>query len=122
MNDSLRPRFEQSEVSFISAVSSGPASVEAFYETWSDLQHDFLEAMKNNVVDEETCSVAHLVAMRIELIASLFMESTTIADALTASFAAELESLFARLSINHESTSPSCETGKSPLPIAYIIP
>ena len=77
--------------------------MESFAHFWSGLQLTLAEGIKQQILDEETLSQAHVVAFRVKTMAELLMG--LLKDSM--SLQNDLAPLLADLSIDGQSSSPS---------------
>jgi hypothetical protein len=73
--------------------------MESFAHSWSSLQLTFAEGIKQQNLDEETLTQAHVVAHRVKTMTELLLDSMSLQN--------DLAPLLADLSINRQSSSPS---------------
>ena len=98
MSGLLRSKFSSVEETFLTSMIE-PPEMESFAHFWSGLQLTVEEGIKQQILDEETLADAYVVACRVKTMAELFMDSM--------SFQNGLAPLFANLSVNGQSSSPS---------------
>lgn len=77
--------------------------MESFAHFWSGLQLTVAEGVKQQILDEETLTQAHVVACRVKTMTDLLMD--LLKDSM--SFQNDLAPLLANLSIDGQSSSPS---------------
>ena len=99
MSGLLHSQFSGVEETFLTSIVQGLPAMESFAHFWSGLQLTVEEGIKQQNLDEETLSEAYVVACRVKTMAELFMDSM--------SFQNGLAPLFANLSIDGQSSSPS---------------
>jgi hypothetical protein len=105
MSGLLRSQFSSVEETFLTSII-GPSEMESFAHFWSGLQFTVAEGIKQQMLDEETLAQAHVVACRVNTMAELIIDSV--------SFQNDLAPLFADLSIDRQSSSPSHPTLSKP--------
>ena len=81
--------------------------MESFSQFWSGLQLTVAEGIKQQILDEETLAQAHVVACRVKTMTEQLMDLYEKCDTFTASFQNDLAPLFADLSVEGQSSSPS---------------
>ena len=96
--------------------------MESFAHFWSGLHLTLAEGMKQEIIDEETLTQAHVVAYRVKTMADLLMDLYDKSDAFTSSFQSDLAPLLADLSIDRQSSSPSHPIPPKPGYILMIHP
>ena len=70
----LSQRLHYAESDFLTALESGTTMLASYYQTWSTLPDILHAASKTGSVGDETLSLAHSVASRIENLASCFLD------------------------------------------------
>ena len=81
--------------------------MESFAHFWSGLQLTVEEGIKLQILDEETLTQAHVVACRVNTIVGQLLDLYEKSDAIAVSFQNDLAPLFADLSVDGQSSSPS---------------
>ena len=114
MSGLLHSQFSSVEETFLTSIIEGLPAMESFAHSWSGLQLTLEEGIKQQILDEETLSEAYVVACRVKTMAELFMDSV--------SFQSGLAPLFANLSVDGQSSSPSHPTPPKPGLILMIYP
>jgi Mating-type protein beta 1 len=107
MSKSLKDQFSIIEDEFLTAISQGPAAVQAFDCSWSSLQATFEVAIKEDSVDDETFILARQIFTRIEVIARRFLELHAETEAIVSSLQSDLDVIFADLNITELSAPAS---------------
>ena len=106
MSGLLRSQFSSVEETFLTSMIKPPA-MESFALFWSGLQLTVEEGIKLQILDEETLAQAHVVACRVNSMAGQLLDLYEKSDAFTVSFQNDLAPLFADLSVDGQSLSPS---------------
>lgn len=96
MSGLLRSQMSSVEETFLTSIIQGPPAMESFAHFWSGLQ---LTVTEGQILDEETLVQAHVVACRVKTMAEPLINSMF--------FQSDLAPLFANLSIDGQSSSPS---------------
>ena len=121
MSSLLRSQFSSVEETFLTSMIE-PPEMESFAHFWSGLHITVAEGIKQQILDEETLAQAHGVACKVKTMAELLMNLYEKSDAFTASFQNDLAPLFADLSVDGQSPSPSHPIPPKPGYILMIHP
>ena len=81
--------------------------MESFAHFWSGLHLTVAEGIKQQILDEETLTQAHVIACRVKTMAEQLMDLYEKSDAFTVSFQNDLAPLLADLSIDGQSSPTS---------------
>ena len=81
--------------------------MESFAHFWSGLHLTVAEGVKQQILDEEALAQAHEVAYRVKTMTEQLMNHYEEIDAFRVSFLNDLAPLFADLSVDGQSSSPS---------------
>lgn len=92
---SLRYRLLHAEEEFLLALTEGDVALDAFYHTWSKLQHDV-----EDTPEEEIISLAFDVASRIAILAETSIDLYGDLDALTVDMTEDLESIMSQVEVS----------------------
>lgn len=97
MPESLQNQLFLAEKTFLTAISEGPAAIEAFMLSWSALEKTINGSID---LDKETVAYAYNAAARIEIIAKFFVQLHQETSAVTLSLQNDLDAIFADLNID----------------------
>ena len=106
MSGLLRSQFSSVEETFLTSMI-GPPAMESFAQFWSGLQLTVADGIKMQILDEGTLAQAHVVACRVKTVTERLIDLYEKSDTFTVSFQNDLAPLFADLSVDEQSSSPS---------------
>lgn len=107
---SLHDRLLNAEERALSLIAQDVSAIGDFQEDWSRLGTEVAEAIERQSIDEETISMAHRVAARVQILANRFISFYDDIDTIASSFQQELDSMFSGLAIMDTPTSSSSLT------------
>ena len=102
----LRSQFSSVEETFLTSIIDSP-EMESFALFWSGLHLTVAEGIKRQILDEEALPEAHVIACRVKAMAELLIDLYETSENFIASSQNDLAPLFADLSVDRHSSSPS---------------